>query len=307
MDPRRTYRHRKATPTARLLRSEVRAITRLQHHLLPRVVPQPPGWRVAAYSLLGAWPGGDFYDFLPLPDGRLASLVADASGHGAPAAVLVAQLRTLLHSCPFRLDQGPAARCPRWGAVPRPGAAVANGVCGPRCSVGWCPGTQPPPVILARLSRILEANSLPEQFLTAFLGVLSPGTGLLRFANAGHPPPRWWHASGRSMGPLENGAGPPLGLGVPGEYGQGAVSLQPDDVLACYTDGLTDAQDGGRGFGVARLDAAIREAAPQGAEAVKSHVLAAFDGFLAGQSTGDDVTLARISHQGYGAGLSSVA
>jgi serine phosphatase RsbU (regulator of sigma subunit) len=69
------------------------------------------------------------------------------------------------------------------------------------------------------------------------------------------------------------------------------VSLGPGDVLACYTDGLTDARDGGRAFGVGRLDAAVREAAPQGAEAVKRHVLAAFDRFLAGASTEDDVTL----------------
>ena len=67
--------------------------------------------------------------------------------------------------------------------------------------------------------------------------------------------------------------------------------MQPGDVLACYTDGLIEAQDGGKGFGVARLDAAVREAAPRGAEAVKCHVLEAFDRFLAGKNAEDDVTL----------------
>jgi sigma-B regulation protein RsbU (phosphoserine phosphatase) len=291
MPPRPPPRHRKAAPTARLLRSEVRAITRLQHHLLPQEVPQPPGWQIAAYSLLGVWPGGDFYDFLPLPDGRLAFLVADASGHGTPAAVLVAQMRTVLHTCPFRLDQGPTAGCPLWDAAPEVPECHLTGGLEPGCSVGWCPITQPPRVILGRLSRVLEANSLEGQFVTAFYGVLSPGSGLLRFANAGHPPPRWWHASAGRVGPLEDGASPPLGLGVRGECGEGAASLAPGDVLACYTDGLIEAQDGGKGFGVARLDAAVREAAPRGAEAVKCHVLEAFDRFLAGKNTEDDVTL----------------
>jgi serine phosphatase RsbU (regulator of sigma subunit) len=86
-------------------------------------------------------------------------------------------------------------------------------------------------------------------------------------------------------------------VGVPGECGEGLVSLEPGDVLACYTDGLTESQDGGRGFGVAQLDAAVREAAPRGAEAVKVHVLAAFDRFLAGKSTEDDVTLVLLERR----------
>ncbi len=287
MPPDRT--RRKIAPSVQLLCSEVRAITRLQRHLLPPQVPQPAGWHLAAYTLLGAWPGGDFYDFLPLPDGRLAFLVADASGHGATAAVLVAQLRTVLHACPFRLDQGPNAACPQWGVQP-PGPTPGWLARFPPCSVGWCPVAQPPDRVLQRLSRVLEANSLPEQFVTAFYGVLSPNLSLVRYANAGHPSARWWHASDGRVGAVPDGAGPPLGMGVRCQYEEGLLTMSRGDVLVCYTDGLTEAQDGGD-FGLLRLDAAIREAAPRGAEAVRDGILAAFDCFLGGKDTEDDVTL----------------
>src|SRR5262249_17696268 len=83
------------------LQREVRLLAELQRHLLPREAPRVAGWDLRICGQLAGCPGGDYYDFLALPGGRVAFLVADASGHGLAAGVLTSQVRTLLHSCPL--------------------------------------------------------------------------------------------------------------------------------------------------------------------------------------------------------------
>src|SRR5262245_25912974 len=84
----------------------------LQRHLLPRDMPELPGWQLAVHYAVGRWPGGDYYDFLPLPDGRLLVLIADASDQGAPSAALVAMTRVMLHSCPLSSGAERLPFCP---------------------------------------------------------------------------------------------------------------------------------------------------------------------------------------------------
>jgi sigma-B regulation protein RsbU (phosphoserine phosphatase) len=215
------------------------------------------------------WPGGDYYDFLLLPDGRLVFLIADASGHGGPSAVLVAMARVVIHSCP--LSSG-AERVP------------------------FCPFRQPlvhpPSVTLGHLNRVLAENSLEEQFMTAFLGILDPVKGQLGYSNAGHPPPRWWRASRRSVEALPDVAGVVLGVDPHASYLNAYVGIEPGDIVVGYSDGLTEAQgkDGGC-FGVERLDQAIREFASDGAEELKAGILARLNQFMNGRQPHDDVTL----------------
>src|SRR5262245_35284778 len=93
---------RKKASGPRALQLEMERIAALQHHLLPRQVPSFQGWDIAIKCVVNPTPGGDYFDFFPLADGRrLALVVADASGHGGAAAVTVAQVRTFLHSCPL--------------------------------------------------------------------------------------------------------------------------------------------------------------------------------------------------------------
>src|SRR4051794_7160332 len=117
-------------------------VAQLQRHLLPRTIPQPPGWRVAAHHELGPWPGGSYYDFLPLPDGRLLFLVADASDRGAPAATLVAMVRAVVPSCPLSSGSELPPFCPLREPLP-----------------------QPPHILLGHLNRMLAENSLEDQFV----------------------------------------------------------------------------------------------------------------------------------------------
>jgi serine phosphatase RsbU (regulator of sigma subunit) len=106
---------------------QLRAIGDLQRRLLPREVPQPTGWRVAAHYVVGRWPGGDYYDFITLPDGRLLLLVADASDEGAVSSALVAMTRVVLHSSPLLAATGSTRRFSRMPAkAPQPSRAQSG-------------------------------------------------------------------------------------------------------------------------------------------------------------------------------------
>jgi sigma-B regulation protein RsbU (phosphoserine phosphatase) len=248
---------------------QLRAIGDLQRCLLPRELPQPSGWRLAAHYIVGRWPGGDYYDFITLPDGRLLLLVADASDDGAPSAALVAMTRVVLHSCPLSSGVEQLPFCPLRDPV-----------------------IQPPHILLGHLNRVLADNSLEEQFMSAFCGVLEPIDGLLHYTNAGHPSPRWWRTAERTIEPLREASGLPLGMDRSASYHHKRIEIARGDLLVLYSDGLTTAMNGqGQWFGSDRLDEAIRQNAREGAGAVKGAVLASLDEFLEGDDPEDDVSL----------------
>ena len=258
------------------LQRQLQTLGALQRHLLPRKLPQPAGWQIAAHYAVGRWPGGNYYDFLPLPDGRILVVIADASDQGVPSAALVVMLRVVLHSCPL-------------------GSGVERLPFCPFCE----PLIQPPHILLGHLNRILVENSLEEQFLTAFCGVINPADGTFHYANAGHPAPRWWRASKRMVQDLGDVAGLPLGVDSRASYHHKRIALEPGDLLLFYSDGLTTAlNDRGQMLGCEPLDDALRENATAGAEAVKSTVLAKLDGFLDGKAAEDDVTLLVVERVG---------
>jgi sigma-B regulation protein RsbU (phosphoserine phosphatase) len=254
---------------------QVRAIGELQRHLLPRAVPDLPGWQVAVHYEVGSWPGGDYYDFLPLPDGRLLLLIADGSDQGAPAVALTAMMRVLLHSCPLSSGTERLPFCPMREPI-----------------------IQPPHILLGHLNRALAENSLEEQFVTAFCGVLDPVDGNFHYANATHPVPRWWRAGQRVVEPLPDTTGLPLGVDGHASYHHKRVQFDPGDVLVLYSDGLLAAlNDEGRMFGCERLDAALRRSAGEGPEGVKAAVVGDFRDFLLGREPQDDVTLVVVHRE----------
>jgi sigma-B regulation protein RsbU (phosphoserine phosphatase) len=247
----------------------MQSIAELQQQLMPKQVPVLEGWAIATHYLVNGLPGGDYYDCLPLADGRLALIVADASGHGGAAAVMVAQVRTFLHSCPLTCGHSRAPFC------------------------AYVSPTPPVGVVLGQLSRLLEENSLPDEFMTAYYGVLASRTGTFQYANAGHPPPRWWRAAHGTVEAVPNEcAGPPLGLSLCARYSQDRITVEPGDVLVLYTDGLVDARRRpGEPFTVSRIDAALREGAGEGAKAVQRKLMDSWNEFVARKRIADDVTL----------------
>jgi sigma-B regulation protein RsbU (phosphoserine phosphatase) len=221
------------------------------------------------------WPGGDYYDFLPFDDGRVLFLIADANNQGAASTALALMLRVVLHSCFFGSD---IHRAPY-----SPAPASSN---------------ESPHLLLGHLNRVLAENKLEEQFMTAFCGVLNPVDGSFHFANAGHPHPRWWRAFPRTVEAVRDVVGPPLSTDRRASYQRRVIWLEPGDLLVLYSDSLVAAlNENGQRLGWERLDGALREAAPQGAEAVKAAVLARLDTFLVSKDFPTEVALVVIERQ----------
>lgn len=133
------------------LEQELRVARLIQQTLLPKAVPNLPGWEVSAYYQPARAVGGDFYDFLYFPDGRVGLVVGDVTDKGVPAALVMATTRTLLRGAAERL--------------------VAPGK------------------VLQRVNELLHVDIPPKMFVTCLYAVLDPATGHLRYANAGHDVP----------------------------------------------------------------------------------------------------------------------
>jgi sigma-B regulation protein RsbU (phosphoserine phosphatase) len=201
--------------------------------------------------------------------------MADASDQGGPAAALVAMLRVSMHSCPLTSGHGQSPFCPLHGEV-----------------------VQSPHIILGNLNRIVLENTLEEQSMSAFCGILNPVDGTLHFANAGHPSPGWWHARSHTIEALRYAVGLPLGMALHATYHHKRIQIEPGDVLLFYTSGVSTAKSPRRGvFGLERLDAALKHAARHGAEAVKNEVISRLEGFLEKRSPQEDVTLVVMKMQ----------
>jgi serine phosphatase RsbU (regulator of sigma subunit)/predicted ester cyclase len=151
-----TWRFRAAEAQEReRIEHELQVARRIQQELLPEATPELDGWQIAAYYGPAREVGGDFYDFLEFPDGRLGLVVGDATGHGMPAALVMATTRGMLRAVVQTLES--------------------------------------PGEVLARVNEALVADVPPSTFVTCFYGILDPKSGHLVYANAGHDLPYLWH------------------------------------------------------------------------------------------------------------------
>ncbi|HUI43145.1 MAG TPA: PP2C family protein-serine/threonine phosphatase [Terriglobia bacterium] len=197
--------------------------------------------------------GGDCYDFAPLPDNRLALAVGDASGKGLAAALMISSVQSALRT-----------------------AALFTGNDGPR--------------VLRAVNRQVHASSDADRYATLFYGVFDGVTRLLRYVNAGHSPPMVIRRDG-SVTWLKAG-GAPLGIFPDWAYEEGAVQLDPGDLVLAYTDGVTEAVNpAGQEWGAEGLRRAAAEHATQPADGVVCAIFAAMDEFTRGRQT-DDATVA---------------
>ncbi len=198
----------------RRLDDQLRLARDVQNGLLPAGAPHVPGYTLAGRCIPTFDIGGDCFDYLPLSDGRLGVLVADVSGKGIPAALVMASFRTLVRTH-ARHDPHPAA-------------------------------------LAAATNRVLPDHTASTSFVTAFYGVLEPTSGRFTYVNCGHNPPLLVRSDGR-LEELTCG-GLPLGAFDDAYYADAAIQLDPGDVIAIYTDGVVENDDDERGdFGVARL------------------------------------------------------
>ena len=237
---------------------EAKIIADIQKSLLPEKLPRVPGLTLAASYQTSRNAGGDYYDFFQLEGGKVGMLIADVSGHGTPAAVLMAILHAIAH-----LHSGPPAS---------------------------------PDHFLSFINRQLCERYTRDSgtFVTAFYAIYDPATREIVYSSAGHNPPRLRVGFEETDGPvlsLDQAQGLPMGVMADAEYGIAKLRLDPGDALVLYTDGITEAKDrGGRMFDTVRLDAVIGRRHAD-ASALLGAILGAVTEFADGQAAGDDRTV----------------
>lgn len=237
---------------ARLLEEEVSTARKIQQQLLPPRPPQPPGWELCASNNPSRHVGGDYHDFLPLPDGGLGIAIADVSGKGVPAALLMSNLQATLR-----------------GRV-LAGATTEH--------------------VVRDVNRHICSSTGPESFISFFLGELHPERGTFSFTNAGHNPPVLVRRDGR-VELLETG-GLLLGVFPEATYERGEAHLEPGDMLVLYTDGLTEAGDpDGDLYSEERLVAALQRQRGRSARELHEGILEEIRRFQRGRAPDDDLTL----------------
>jgi phosphoserine phosphatase RsbU/P len=237
------------------LDKELKTVADIQRSLLPAKLPAIPTLDIAAYYQPARRAGGDYYDFFPLPDGKWGIFIADVSGHGTPAAVLMAVTHCIAHTHP-----------------------------GPPVS---------PSELLDFLNRHLAARYThqSEMFVTAFYGIYDPARRLLTYSSAGHNPPRLKRCQDGSLLSLEDARGVPLGIWSETCYAEAEQQLQSGDQIIFYTDGITEAHNSADElFGTARLDHELENCSLQ-AKALLDAVLRAVETFAHGRPADDDRTL----------------
>lgn len=190
----------------------------VQAGLLTKQMPAIPGWRIAAFWQPARVVSGDLYDFIHLPNGKLGLVVADVTDKGVPAALLMANARSVLRGVAASINRS---------------------------------GQDSPGKLLARVNDVLSQEMPMDMFVTCLLVILDPQTGRIRYANAGHNPP---YLRTRYGARELKASGIPLGL-FPGlEYEEKEAQLAPGDSLLMYSDGLVEAHDPQRDmFGFPRL------------------------------------------------------
>ncbi len=240
---------------------ELRVIADLQHSLLPAEVPQIAGLDMAVHYRTANRAGGDYYDFFLLPNNKLGVLIADVSGHGSPAAVLMAITHSLAHSYPE-------------------------------------PPTNPGK-FLGYLNTSLARRYVGTtgHFVTAFYAVFDVKNREMTYANAGHLAPRLAVSEVEGWRPLSSHQRLPLGVNArQSVYPEHVVAFGPGDKVALFTDGIIEVVDqDDEPFGFERLDRSWNPPAAT-AEQIIDRVLREVDRFTNGVPLVDDRTLVVIGH-----------
>jgi sigma-B regulation protein RsbU (phosphoserine phosphatase) len=232
----------------------MRVVADIQRSLLPQELPAIPRLGLGAHYQTSRWAGGDYYDFFPLSGSRLGVLVADVSGHGTPAAVLMAITHSLAHAFVEPPDD--------------PGRFLAH--------------------LNSHLARRYTITT--GHFVTAIYAIFDPTAGTLTYATAGHPAPRLSVGGGWEAGPTVQR----LPLGVSSrvlDYPAQTVPVATGSTVVLFTDGITDAANAaGEPFESDRLDAALSgcDGSPP---VVVGRVLGSLDRFADGTPVADDRTL----------------
>ncbi|MFZ5787853.1 MAG: SpoIIE family protein phosphatase [Acidobacteriota bacterium] len=233
---------------------EMRLGRSVQQRLFPQAPPLVEGYDFAGAVTPASATCGDYYDFIPLPDGRLAVIVADVSGHGVGSALIMTALRAYLRSLTAALT-----------SLER---------------------------LAGELNRLLFADLEEQRFVTMILAVLDGTSGAVSWANFGHPSGYVLDRSGAVKAELRSGCRP-LGLFPDLACSGGTpVALEPGDALILFTDGILESTSPeGREFGPATTLDVLRAARDRSADETAAELIAASRAFARGGPQLDDLTV----------------
>ena len=234
------------------LQNELDVASKMQQSILPTSFPETSQYEVYGNMVPARNVGGDFFDLIPMDNGRIGLCVADVSDKGVPAALFMMSSRTLLK-----------------------GSAIGMGA----------PGD-----VLSEVNTMLTENNETMMFVTLVYVLYDPETGALTYANGGHCNPLVVHPDGSSE-ELALTGGVALGVMSGLDYQEDQSTLNPGDTLILYTDGVSEAMNAeGEEFGVERLQQLFANQPPSSARMAIETVLQGVSDFAGGTPQSDDVT-----------------
>lgn len=240
------------------LERELQLAMEIQQRFQPTAPPVIAGYEFQGISFPCYEIGGDYYDFISRPDGRMVITLGDVSGKGTAAALLMSSLHAAIHAQTGSHD-----------------SLVET---------------------ISAVNKYLAENIPPNRFVTLFYAELDPESGTLSFLNAGHNPPLIVHAAG-TVEQLAAG-GLPLGIKPNAEYREGRTQLQLGDVLVIYSDGVTEAASpSGEEFGPTRLYEVVQRNVDASAAGIRDRIESALTKFSQGTQAADDITLVIVKRQ----------
>lgn len=237
----------------RLLAKDLDQAAKIQRGLLPRCAPTVPGFDICGHTAACRTVGGDYYDFLPYPDGRIALLVGDVAGKGMPASLMMSSLQARVQVLFEEPDD------------------LAHNV--------------------ARLNKAVASNCPDNRFITFFICIVDPATGQIDYVNAGHNPPLIIRQDG-TVDRLTAG-GIILGIMPKFVYQEGKAQLHRGDALVLFSDGVTEAArlDVDEEFGEERLGQVIGESRSANSAELVQEILKSVNDFTQGAPPADDITV----------------
>jgi sigma-B regulation protein RsbU (phosphoserine phosphatase) len=236
----------------RRIEKELAIAREIQASFLPKAAPAIPGFEVAGATHPHDEVGGDYFDFVPVSDARVGLAIADVSGKGIPAALLMAGFRMSLL------------------AEVRNDFAIR--------------------AVMRKVNSLMYESTERDKFVTAFYGVLDWRNQVLIFSNAGHNPPILLRADG-SFEYLEEG-GTAFGVLSDSRYDERPIAIRPGDLLVLYTDGMSEAEaPNGEQFGTRRLEQAMARLRGEPAKQILEGMIAEVTRWCGTRGPNDDLTL----------------
>jgi phosphoserine phosphatase RsbU/P len=235
------------------VKKELLIAANIQQMIIPKILPTIPGYEVVADAIPCKEIGGDFYDIIPLKENLFAIVIADVSGKGIPAALLVSTLHASLHA--------------------------------------YVQADTNLETLVSKLNATVYKNSPPESFITFFIMILDAHTHDLAYLNAGHNPPLHLPSFSSNIRELDAGM-IPLGMLEETTGKVKTVHLEPDDEIILYTDGIPEAMNSRQvQYGNARFRAKVQEEREITLAAKHAKVLNDVHTYVGNKPASDDMTL----------------